>query len=681
MSNFNDSIKGFVVKRSEGEVNEEPYAENYLNHNNGTFDVSSQFNNGDLRFQTGFSSRNVLGCQKNTALNAASQSQLYQNRISYSDSLVEPRSGISAQGYSYDKMNSYSLMSNSQMEDNCTSQKSTQNSAPTQNDLGSNLSVNKTSLERGPKGLVNSSSNSSSFYASNFDSGVAGLSNVSQALSNMSKHSDNYQDGSLCSDGLIKREKRHNSRNNDKLSGFVSHDERGGAVPSSTNNTTIHPIINKNNWGGLDSQITAGGDPASNNDSLTNSKVAIVNENSTVVKRPNLRLSSCSPANSSSSNTPVPSPLLSSLNKASIGAKNSNRINLDSSKNGGYNSFPKEKIVWDYLHLLHIQDKQKLNYLGQYVDDTFNIGKFHCMVTEYCKREKSSRDALIINARNWFKDFIDRKESESILAPNITTEEGIKRYVNKKLRHYLDLGFKFEQGIVDLYHELFVYIIKGIWERLEEASFDRVDWSLRPYLKDDEGQVHEGEYKVKIQKEENCDQNKKQDSADREHENQHDCGLVSHVMRLNEATNLVFTEKELGNGLCKTQNKSSQQNSNVSNSNQDKPSRNVRYTGFEKKGRTFGPDSKVNASLDDEVTDQVKEMIIVSRKQKWLLRNVRLSDFKHIIQMDDLYDKLPIPICSDDEATGNSLCKRIKLPKNIRRKLSEMICIHYSSVQ
>ncbi|KAK6588633.1 hypothetical protein RS030_3472 [Cryptosporidium xiaoi] len=601
--------------------------------------TQSRLNNNNQKIKGTASPQNSFIGNTNVDLISTTQSQVYMNNRRLNGSVVDSNTSHTHPAYNgYNKIN---------------------NSLITQN-VDSNLNQSKMNRE----------------HTNNYMN--PGVDKVSSF--NLSQDCDNYNNNPLYS-GVVKEESFQNS---DKVANSVVQN-KGSDFLFSPTSSTIHPIIS-NIGKNSEFQRIVGSKPLGNGDNLTNN--VLITSIKDLPMKSNLKLRSGSPTYSSSSNTPILSPSLPSSNIVSSATMSGNRVaGGDLSKNSGYNNFPVEKIVWDYLHLLHVQNKQGFSYLAQYIDDTFNIGKFHCMVTEFCKREKYSRDALIINAKNWFKGYIDRKESESTLAPNITLDEGIRRYLNKKLKYYLDLGFSFDQGTVDLYYNIFIYMIKGIWERLEEASFDRVDWSLRPYLDDDEDQEC-------TDKQDN--DNKKQRVDDTMYDNEvcvnrnynslHDCDLVSHVMRLNEAKDLSFKEKDSSNTNIhgkSSSNKSSQQNESTSSTNEvgknlnsSKDNKTVNNDGILEQD----PREKISDS-NEEGIDQVKEMVVVSRKQKWLLRNVKLSDFMYIIQMDDIYDKLLPPLCINDTINNNSLSKRIKLPKNVRRRLSEMICLHYSSVQ
>ncbi|KAH7648071.1 hypothetical protein FG379_000854 [Cryptosporidium bovis] len=639
-------------------------------HNNSTLafppqlHAQSKLNNSNQKIKGTISPQNSVIGNANVELVATTQSQLYMNNRRLNTSIVDSNTSHTHPAYNGYNKTSSSILTGNQSENYHEYQKNTQNSISINNPLitqnaDSNLNHSKINREN-----TNNYMNPSVDKVSSF--------NLSQDCDNCNNPLYN---------GVVKEE---NFQNSDKVPNSVVQ-SKGSDFSFSPTSSTIHPIIS-NIGKNSEFQRIVGSKPLGNEDKLTNN--VLITSTNNLPTQSNLKLSSRSPSYSSSSNTPILSPSFPSSNIVSSAVMSGNRVaGGDSSKNSGYNSFPVEKIVWDYLHLLHVQNKQGFSYLAQYVDDTFNIGKFHCMVTEFCKREKYSRDALIINAKNWFREYIDRKESESTLAPNITLNEGIRRYLNKKLKYYLDLGFSFEQGTVDLYYNIFIYMIKGIWERLEEASFDRVDWSLRPYLNDDEDQECTDKHN---------NDNKKQRVDDTMYDNEicvnsnynslHDCDLVSHVMRLNEAKDLSFKEKDSNNTNIhgkSSSNKSSQQNENTSSTNE--VGKNLSSSKDNKTANNDGilehdPREKSSDS-NGEGIDQVKEMVIVSRKQKWLLRNVKLSDFMYIIQMDDIYDKLLPPLCINDSINNNSLSRRIKLPKNVRRKLSEMICLHYSSVQ
>lgn len=353
-------------------------------------------------------------------------------------------------------------------------------------------------------------------------------------------------------------------------------------------------------------------------------------------------------------------------------------------------NIPVEKIVWDYLHLLHGQNKRALGYLTPYTDDSFNIGKFHCMVTEFCKRQKISKDALIIHSKNWFKEYIEQNELENV---ELSLEDEIKKYVMSKIKRYENLGFRLESEKISAYYcKLIPLMIKSLWRRLEDASFQRVDWVSKQFLGSDVVDPKVCNYE-----------------------------MVSHVMKLNNTPSEKDHPEAIGGRTARPQDfdldLTSKEKSDgsivdslVDHMELDIGSTNHREiltrtdfmkddipydhnidiagTGMDNTGTSidniidqnnlsYGHEDNYDQDRGgkglDEDDEQTKEMVIVSRTQKWLLRNVKVEDFKHLIWMDQLREK-SFPGRSKLPRTRQSkLAIPIRLPRKTQNSIIDYI--------
>lgn len=342
-------------------------------------------------------------------------------------------------------------------------------------------------------------------------------------------------------------------------------------------------------------------------------------------------------------------------------------------------NIPIEKVVWDYLHFLYRQNTGTLGHLTPYIDESFNIGKFHCMVTEFCKRQRISKDALIIHSKNWFKDYLDHREAQNV---EFTLEEEIKRYITSKIKHYENLGFQLEsKKILKFYCKLVPFMIKNLWRRLENASFQRVDWESRQFLG--------SEIDPKL-----CNYD-----------------MVNKVMRLNNSNfdgpNKDHTDA-FGAKAARLQDhdqetppkESHEMEDYLMDANSDSAKRKnqeaVIYKGNinDNSGHINGPEYGERQSQDDlqnkdrkdpdEYDEQTKEMVIVSRTQKWLLRNVKLEDFKYLIRMDQLKventmrNNASYKCISKSKSKSSNSTISVRLPKKTQNVILDYINLcHY----
>ncbi|KAJ1609741.1 hypothetical protein OJ253_1453 [Cryptosporidium canis] len=334
-------------------------------------------------------------------------------------------------------------------------------------------------------------------------------------------------------------------------------------------------------------------------------------------------------------------------------------------------NIPMEKMVWDYLHVLYRQNTVALGYLTPYVDESFNVGKFHCMVTEFCKRQRTSRDALIIHAKNWFKDYIQQYEAQNA---ELTLESEISKYVASKIKRYENLGFRLEsEKIAKFFCRLIPFMIRGLWRRLEEASFQRVDWDSKSFLGNE---------------------------ADPRFCNYE---MLDYVMRLNEYPPEMADEDGAETGTKMGRHQDHEYDRSPSNDldvdpdldidvdrdhDNDPNSRESEGTGYStenmdsdsgmRDGRESGNHTEDTREGDhdrdyvrgggEEEEDPTKEMVIVSRTQKWLLRKVKLEDFRHLFQMDQLIEGGP-PRGSFSSRSGQVSSVSIRLPRKTQRAI------------
>lgn len=351
-------------------------------------------------------------------------------------------------------------------------------------------------------------------------------------------------------------------------------------------------------------------------------------------------------------------------------------------------NIPTEKIVWDYLHLLHGQNTRALAYLDPYVDESFNIGKFHCMVTEFCKRQMISKDALIIHSKNWFKEYIEQSEIENV---ELSLKDEIKKYVMSKIKRYENLGFQLEsEKISRFYCELIPLMIRNLWRRLEDASFQRVDWISRQFLGSDVVDPRFCNYEMVGHV------MKLNGSPDKDHaemvggrttrphdydldlfsKERSDGNLVDSLVDHIDFDTGSITHRECVNRADFTKNDASYDH-NIDIGTDICIGTYTGIVGLDQNHLDHGYEdsyfqrgSRMGRGEDDE---QTKEMVIVSRTQKWLLRSVKIEDFKYLILMDQLKERSFLGKGRSSKPRPSRLTVPIRLPRKTQNTILDYI--------
>ncbi|KAJ1615414.1 hypothetical protein OJ252_146 [Cryptosporidium canis] len=325
-------------------------------------------------------------------------------------------------------------------------------------------------------------------------------------------------------------------------------------------------------------------------------------------------------------------------------------------------NIPMEKMVWDYLHVLYRQNTVALGYLTPYVDESFNVGKFHCMVTEFCKRQRTSRDALIIHAKNWFKDYIQQYEAQNA---ELTLEGEVSKYVASKIKRYENLGFRLEsEKIAKFFCRLIPFMIRGLWRRLEDASFQRVDWDSKSFLGNEVDprfcnyEMVDYVMKLNARPPEEADEDGAETGTKTGRHQDHeydrspsndldiDLDLDIDVDRDHDPNQNRDRDQDLDHDQDHDLNSRENEGTGYSIDNMDSDSgmrggrEGLTHTEDMREGDHDHDHDRDHARRgkdeDEEEEDPTKEMVIVSRTQKWLLRRVKLEDFRHLFQMDQL---------------------------------------------
>ncbi|KAH8582528.1 uncharacterized protein ELE39_001184 [Cryptosporidium sp. chipmunk genotype I] len=349
-------------------------------------------------------------------------------------------------------------------------------------------------------------------------------------------------------------------------------------------------------------------------------------------------------------------------------------------------NIPIEKVVWDYLHFLHRQNTGVLGYLSPYIDESFNIGKFHCMVTEFCKRQRISKDALIIHSKNWFKDYLDQRESFQNV--EFTLEDEINKFVESKIKHYENLGFKLESDkISKFYCNLVPYMIKNLWKRLENASYQRVDWASRKFLGSELDPKFCNYDMVNIILRLNSN------NSDESNKNHIETASGGKVAR-SQDSDLEIASREkhegadymmdsnLGSGTRRSQQAMICSKGNIEDDHDLYLHKivNAHGNGHNHSQSQSPDDLRIKDRSDpDEYDEQTKEMVIVSRTQKWLLRNVKLEDFKYLIKIDQLKEEsilknsIPSKYRSKSKSRLSNSKVSVRLPKKTQNAILNYI--------
>ncbi|KAK9171341.1 WD40/YVTN repeat-like-containing protein [Cryptosporidium meleagridis] len=349
-------------------------------------------------------------------------------------------------------------------------------------------------------------------------------------------------------------------------------------------------------------------------------------------------------------------------------------------------NIPIEKVVWDYLHFLYRQNTGILGYFAPYIDESFNIGKFHCLVTEFCKRQRVSKDALIINSKNWFKECLDQRESIQNL--ELTLECEINKYVESKIKRYEGLGFKLESDkISKFYCKLVPYMIKNLWRRLENASYQRVDWSSKQFLG--------SEVDPKFCNYDMVGRIMKLNGTNSDESNKDNSEALSgnKAIRSQDIDKEILTrEKHEGSDYMMDSNSDSgngRSYQGIMNGKANiKDHHDHRINGIDN-SQSHDQNYSQNQNHDDiqinkkrnsdEYDELTKEMVIVSRTQKWLLRNVKLEDFKYLIRVDQLREEnalrnsIPSKHKSKSKSRLSNSNTSVRLPRKTQNAILDYI--------